>query len=167
MPKKNGKWPVIMHLSAPPGHSVNDYIPREQFTLTHVAVDTAVRLLATLGKDALMAKADLKAAFCNIPINLADWDRLGIFWRGQYYIDTRLPIGLRSAPFLFNQYARALLWIVQTMTSPVASIIWTITSSQHLLVHLVASSTSSSSSSHVTGSALQWHTTRRKDQPRP
>ena len=72
VPKKNGKWRVIMHLSAPPGRSVNDYIPREQFTLTYATVDDAVRLLTTLGKDALMAKADLKAAFRNIPTNPAD-----------------------------------------------------------------------------------------------
>ncbi len=36
-----------------------------------------------------------------------------IYWQGHYYIDTRLPFGLRSAPFLFNQYAVALLWILQ------------------------------------------------------
>ena len=72
VPKKNGKWRVIMHLLAPPGHSTNDYIPHEQFTLTYATVDAAVRLLATLGKDSLMAKADLKVAFRNIPINPAD-----------------------------------------------------------------------------------------------
>ena len=33
------------------------------------------------------------------------------------YIDTRLPFGLRSAPFLFNQYAEALLRVLQNKYS--------------------------------------------------
>ena len=52
----------------------------------YVTVDDAVRLLTTLVKDALMAKADLRAAFRNIPINLADCDHLGTWghlWQGK------------------------------------------------------------------------------------
>ena len=52
-----------------------------------------------------MAKIDLKSAFRMIPVHRADWDLLGMHWRGQYYVDTCLPFGLRSAPFLFNEYA--------------------------------------------------------------
>ena len=33
-----------------------------------------------------------------------DWNLLGIQWRNQFYIDTCLPFGLISAPFLFNQF---------------------------------------------------------------
>ncbi len=113
IPKKNGKWRVIMHLSAPPGTSINDHISRDDYSLTYSSVDDAVRILSQLGRGALMAKADLRAAFRMVPVHPEDWDRLGIFWRGCYYVDTRLPFGLRSAPFLFNQYAEALLWIIQ------------------------------------------------------
>ena len=59
-----------------------------------------------------MAKVDLKAAFRIIPIARDDWELLGLFWRGNFYIDTCLPFGLRSAPFLFNQFAVALHWIL-------------------------------------------------------
>ena len=34
-------------------------------------------------------------------------------WKEAYYIDTCLPFGLRSAPYLFNQFAEALQWILQ------------------------------------------------------
>eukprot|EP00731_Ephydatia_muelleri_P032887 Em0024g431a len=64
------------------------------------------------GQDALMAKIDLKAAFRLIPVQAADWVHLGICWRGQFYVDTCLPFGLRSAPALFNHYAEALDWIM-------------------------------------------------------
>ena len=33
-------------------------------------------------------------------------------WQGTYYFDTCLPFGLRSAPYLFNQYAEALQWML-------------------------------------------------------
>eukprot|EP00731_Ephydatia_muelleri_P022108 Em0014g699a len=64
------------------------------------------------GQDVLMAKIDLKAAFRLIPVQAADWVHLGICWRGQFYVDTCLPFGLRSAPALFNHYAEALDWIM-------------------------------------------------------
>ena len=95
-----------MHLCAPSGSSINDYISKEEFTLTYSSVDDAVRILSNLGRGALMAKADIQAAFRNIPVRQEDWDRFGIHWLDHYYVDTWLPFGLRSAPFLF---AKALL----------------------------------------------------------
>ena len=38
---------------------------------------------------------------------------LGIHWKGKYFIDTFLSFGLRSAPYLFDQFATALQWILQ------------------------------------------------------
>ena len=102
-----------MHLSVPSVSSINDYISKEEFTLTYSSVDDAVRILSKLGRGALMAKANLQAAFRNIPVCQEDWDRLGVHWQDHYYVDTRLPFGLRSVPFLFNECTRALLWIIQ------------------------------------------------------
>lgn len=50
------------------------------------SIDDAIRMLPTLGKGALMANLDLKAAFRMVPVHA-------------YYFDTCLPFGLRSAPF--------------------------------------------------------------------
>ena len=61
-----------------------------------------------------MAKVDLKSAFRIIPVRKQDWELLGIRWRNLYYVDTCLPFGLRSAPYLFNQFADALEWILKT-----------------------------------------------------
>ena len=113
VPKKNGKWCMIHHLSAPPGSSVNDHIPKEPYSLQYSSVDDAVRLLCSLGKGAQMAKVDFKSAFRIIPVRKQDWELLGIHWHNQYYVDTCLPFGLRSAPYLFNQFADALEWILR------------------------------------------------------
>ena len=113
VPKKNGKWRMIMHLSAPIGQSINDHISKEQYSLQYASVDDAIQILTNLGKGALMAKVDLKSAFRVVPVHPTDWELLGMFWRNAFYIDTCLPFGLRSAPFLFNQYAEALQWILK------------------------------------------------------
>ena len=43
---------------------------------------------------------------------------MGIYWQTQYYVDLYLPFGLRSAPFLFNQFSNALEWILQIKSRP-------------------------------------------------
>ena len=45
VPKKGGKWRMIMHLSVPRGHSINDTIPKERYSLQYSSVDDAVALL--------------------------------------------------------------------------------------------------------------------------
>ena len=35
-------------------------------------------------------------------------------WKGQVYIDTVLPFGLRSAPLIFTAVADAVQWILET-----------------------------------------------------
>ena len=99
---------MILHLSAPPDYSINDFISKEEFSLQYTSLDDAVRIVTTLGPGALMAKVDLKSAFRMVPVRSQDWELLGMYWQGNYYFDTCLPFGLRSAPYLFNQYAEAL-----------------------------------------------------------
>ena len=112
VPKKGNKWRMILHLSAPFGSSINDFISKESFSLRYSSVDDAVRFLITLGTGARMAKADLKSAFRMVPVRPKDWELLGMQWQGAYYFDTCFPFGLRSAPYLFNQYAEALQWML-------------------------------------------------------
>ena len=113
VPKKNGKWRMIHHLSAPAGQSINDGIAKDNFSLHYSSVDDATRILSRLGKGAFLAKVDLKSAFRMVPVQRDDWELLGIQWKQAFYVDTCLPFGLRSAPYLFNQFAEALQWILQ------------------------------------------------------
>ena len=103
VPKQDGTWRVITHLSAPDSLSINDHIDPESVTLSYATVDAQL-----LGKGALLAKIDLKKAFRQCPVRPADWHLLGICWRGHYYYDKCLPFGLRSSPFLFDTLASAL-----------------------------------------------------------
>jgi len=55
-----------------------------------------------------MAKLDLKHASRLCPVSPSNWDLLGIHQQGKFYVDLRLPFGLRSSTFLFNRLADAL-----------------------------------------------------------
>ena len=105
-----GKWRVITDLSFPRGQSVNDGINAQWCSLEYTTVDKIAMVVAQLGRGALLAKVDIKSAYRLVPVNLADRSLLGITWRDKYYVDTRLPFGLRSAPKIFNALADALEW---------------------------------------------------------
>lgn len=78
VPKKNGKWRVILHLSAPAGVSINDSISKEEYTLHYISMDDAVKMVHGHGPAALMAKIDLKSAFRMVPVRPNDWNLLGM-----------------------------------------------------------------------------------------
>eukprot|EP00731_Ephydatia_muelleri_P017504 Em0010g602a len=55
--KKKGKWRVILHLSAPEGLSINDFIAKEEFAIHYSTIVGAVALLSRFNKGARMAKS--------------------------------------------------------------------------------------------------------------
>ena len=114
IPKSNqpGKWRPILDLSYPPGHSVNDGIDPQWCSLRYATVDQAIAHILQLGRGALLAKVDVGHAYRNIPVHPEDRHLLGMAWRGQRYIDTTLPFGLRSAPKIFTAVADALEWVL-------------------------------------------------------
>ena len=55
---------------------------------------------------------DVQHTFRLVPVHPDDRWLLGMKWKEQCYIDTVLPIGLRSAPQIFTALADALQWII-------------------------------------------------------
>ena len=67
-----------------------------------------------MGPGALLAKIDVRHAFRLLPVHpAADRHLLAMSWKGDLFIDTCLPFGLRSAPKLFNVLADLLSWILE------------------------------------------------------
>ena len=112
VPKSNGKLRVIQDLSSPDDSSYNDAIPRGQFSLHYDSVDTAIAAIMRLGKGSLLTKVDICNAFRLCPVTPSDWHLLGIRWNGMYYYEKVLPFGLRPSPFIFNQLATAINWVL-------------------------------------------------------
>ena len=114
IPKRHqpGKWRLILDLSSPDGMSINDGINKELSSLQYESVDDAARILMGLGKGAMLAKIDIAHAYRNVPVHPTDRYLLGMQWKGETYIDTALPFGLRSAPKIFCALSDALEWIL-------------------------------------------------------
>ena len=68
VPKHDGGWRIIYHLSAPAGHSVNDFIDPFTYSLSYCSIDDAYTIINKLGPGALLSKIDLKDAFRLIPV---------------------------------------------------------------------------------------------------
>lgn len=115
IPKKNrvNKWRLILDLSSPEGHSVNDGVQKDLATLSYMSVDDVVAEVLRKGKGTLLAKMDVKQAYRNIPVHPKDRHLLGMLWEGVVFVDMVLPFGLRSAPLLFTAVADALQWAMQ------------------------------------------------------
>jgi len=114
IPKNNqpGQWRLILDLSSPEGHSVNDGIPKPLFSVHYVTVDSFIEEIMARGRGTLMAKFDVASAYCNVAIHPQDRPLLGMRWRGKYYVDMALPFGLRSAPYIFTAIADVVEWIL-------------------------------------------------------
>ena len=107
-----GKWRLIVDLSHPDGFSINDGIEPELCSLSYASVDSAVAVIMRLGRGTILAKLDLESAYRIIPVHPDDRLLLGMEWDGNWFIDTALPFGLRSAPKIFTAMADGLLWIM-------------------------------------------------------
>jgi len=106
------KWRLIIDVSHPVGHSINDGIPKDLCTLTYITVDMAIKYILDMGPGTLLAKVDIKNAFHLFPVHPADCHMLAMNWNNQIYIDTYLPFGLHSDPKLFKILADLLSWIL-------------------------------------------------------
>ena len=112
-PSQPGKWRLIVDLSSPKGHSVNDGIGPELCSMQYLQMDDVVQRIALLGRRAMMAKMDIESAYRMVPVHPGDRPLLGMRWKGEIFFDTRLPFGLRSAPKIFSVVADALQWSFQ------------------------------------------------------
>ena len=107
------KWRLIVDLSFPKGHSINDGIPKHLCSLKYILIDNAIQKILSQGRGAMLAKIDVKSAFRLLPVHPSDRHLLGMSWNNALYIDTCLPFGLRSAPKLFNLLADFLAWVLE------------------------------------------------------
>lgn len=100
-PHQPGKWRLILDLSSPRSHGVNDGIDPQLCSLSYARLDDGVKRVLSLGAGALLAKLDIRSAYRMIPVHPDDRSLLGMRWQGTVCLDAALPFGLRSAPKIF------------------------------------------------------------------
>jgi hypothetical protein len=113
VPKKDGDFRLIHHLSYPEGSSVNDFLDPELCSVEYTSIDKVVAAIQQLGKGTLLAKSDVKRAFRLLRIWPGDFDLLGMKFEGQYYFDKCLPMGCSMSCALFEKFSTFIEWYVQ------------------------------------------------------
>ena len=101
VPKKDMSWHLILDLSSLKGLSVNEWISKDDLSVTFSKFDDAMNLVRVAGPGALMAKLDIKHAFRIMPVHPDDWDLLGTCWDGLYLLSSTCHLVV-IAPFSFS-----------------------------------------------------------------
>ena len=107
---------VILDLSYPRGHSVNDGIPKgeyqgEEIELSYPGVDDLAKQIKLLGPGCVLYKKDLKKAYRQIPIDPGDIHFLGYSWKNKFFIDRNAPMGLRTSALMCQRMTGAIVHI--------------------------------------------------------
>lgn len=76
--------------------------------LEYTSVDKAINLILDMGRGCILVKQDLAEAFCNILVAKSNLWLPEFNWDGIYSMERYLPFGLRTAPFIFNLFAKGL-----------------------------------------------------------
>ena len=115
IPKKHqpGKWRLILDLSSPDGHSVNDGIRKDPFTVQYMKLDDIIDGIMSLGWGNLLAKFNVGSAYRVIAVHRNGRYLLGMQWEGNYFVDMALTFGLRSAPYIFSSVADLAEWVLK------------------------------------------------------
>ena len=115
IPKKHqpGKWRLILNLSSSDGHSVNDRIRKDPFTVQYTKVDDTIDGIMSLGRGTLLTKFDVKSAYRIIPVHPNDLYLLGMQWQGNYFVDITLPFGLPSETYVFSSVVDLVEWVLK------------------------------------------------------
>ncbi len=112
VPKHDGGWRRIHHLSHPRGESVNDYIPDGACEMRYTSFQEVLQLVTNAGWHCIILKRDVKDAFRNVPVAPQHQWLLSFRWGGKFYKETRLSFGLATALFIFNLFTETLHWII-------------------------------------------------------
>ena len=113
--KYSHKKRLIVDLSAPHDNgvhsSLNDLIDKDDFSLSYVKIDDAIKIINSLGSKAWLCKTDIVDAFKLMPIHPSLWHLYGVQWDSKFYFFQRLAFGSRSSPRIFDTLSQAVCWI--------------------------------------------------------
>lgn len=112
VPKHDGGWKKIHHLSHPVRRSVNDNIPDGAGEMKYTRFQDVLHMVTRADRSCVVIKRDVKDAFKNVPVASHHQWLLGFMWKGRYYKETCSSFGLTTAPFSFNLFGEGSHWIL-------------------------------------------------------
>lgn len=116
VPKSNGGWRLITHLSYPNAGGINQFIDPEHCTVKYTSFDRVVEMLSQIGRGAKMGVLDIKNAFRLLRVHPGDFDLLGFKFDNEFYIDKCLPMGCARSCRIFESFSSFIHWLVEQKT---------------------------------------------------
>lgn len=113
VPKTDGGYRLIFHLSHPEGNSVNAHIDEGLCTVNYSSLDSILEKIYNLGKGALLARMDIRSAFRLLILHPGDFELMGFHFDNFFFIDKCLPMGCSISPKLFETFSTFLQWVVE------------------------------------------------------
>lgn len=116
VPKKDScERRVILDLSFPKGHSLNDSIEKdfylnERICLVYPKVDDLVDLVKLKGAGCMLFKKDLRKAYRQIYIDPGEYHKVGYRFKRKLYFDTAVSMGLRSGAQICQRVTNAITY---------------------------------------------------------
>lgn len=119
VPKRgSSKRRVVMDLSFPHGHSVNNGVASgsymdKPYRLRLPGIDRLCSFILHHGPGCLIYKKDLQRAYRQFPVDPKDYNLLGFSFQGELYFDLRCPFGLRSSAMICQRTTSSVIHIFQ------------------------------------------------------
>jgi hypothetical protein len=119
--KQNEKVRPVLNVSLPENASFNSNI--DVLEMEKVKMSSAKKFGQTLlkaGKNAKMAKFDMKEAYKNIPCKICDFRLQGFEWLGKFFVETRQIFGARTSVANYDIVAKTILdiTVIESDISP-------------------------------------------------
>ena len=112
VPKPSGGERLIHHLSHPWGSGVNAYIDDEEARVSYASFDQALKIVASYGVGAAMAKLDVKSAYRLLPMRESDFRFLGFHIQGTVFVDKMAPMGAKISASHWEAFGRLWEWLI-------------------------------------------------------
>ena len=87
-----GKCRLFTDLSFPLCFSVNDLIPDDQVSVKYVGIPEASEKVISLGHGTLLAKIDIRRAYCLLPVCVEDRNLVEMNCNDLFYVDLVIPL---------------------------------------------------------------------------
>ena len=117
IPKAEGGFRLIHHLSHPWGRGINAFISDEDAHVSYARFDDAILFLTISGPNTLMAKVDVQSAYRLLPMRPSDHKYLGFQFLGQVYYDLMLPMGAKISAAHWEDFGNLWEWLISYHTN--------------------------------------------------
>ena len=107
---------VILDMSFPSGHDINDRIDKNHYLavtidLSYPTIDSFTTMVKAVGPRALMYKRDLCRVYCQTWTDPFDVPYQGFFWQSAFYFNTVLVMECTSSAYICQQVTSAIAHI--------------------------------------------------------